>query len=56
MGTQDVFDIINIIKKQDSEKSRTIWMETISNRGLAIQVLQLLGPLGRKKLAEDIRS
>ena len=56
MGTQDVFDIINTIKKDTPEKSRKIWMETIANRSLAIQVLDLLGPLGRKKLTEDIRS
>tara|TARA_R100000426_G_C4810876_1_gene106415 strand:- start:466 stop:639 length:174 start_codon:yes stop_codon:yes gene_type:complete len=53
---RDIFDTIALIKTGTSEQSRKAWMETISNRNLALKVLRLLGPFGRKKLTEDIRS
>ena len=53
---RDIFDIITLIKTGTSEESRTVWLETIPNRDLALKVLKLLGPFGRKKLTEDIRS
>jgi hypothetical protein len=55
MLTENIFSIIEKIKTGSSEEARQTWMETVANRPMALEVLRLLGPTGRKKLTEDIR-
>ena len=56
MINENIFTIIEKIKTGEPKEVQKVWAETIPNRLMAIEVLKLLDPLGRKKLTEDLRA